>query len=299
MDFVKQYLTQSLSAASNNLRLNNQQIEVVALLREAIINSSTIEEDIKNMKKITELSTLAIRLNEIYTFLTKHQIDLYKLSEKFREHSQDLIKDLNRTLEIVSPALLNDALNKLKQDSKRVEPKINVKETLKEEELKIDETKKKKEPLLENIDLDDRDEPKKKPKLPIENITDAADISFPDYEEQILKPIKPIDYMLTQLSNNDVSADEINHYAHLMKKNGEISAQIGFEIISGMHNIFSKALQLIKTRDLMPGKEIIDSMRACLIVIVAVIKGKEIDITAYLNKAEDFGRKIQTLKIKD
>jgi hypothetical protein len=36
-------------------------------------------------------------------------------------------------------------------------------------------------------------------------------------------------------------------------------------------------------------------MRACLIVIVAVVRGKEVDITNYLNRAENFGRQIQDL----
>ena len=48
----------------------------------------------------------------------------------------------------------------------------------------------------------------------------------------------------------------------------------------------------------MPGHDVIEAMRACLIVIVAVVRGKELDITNYLNRAEAFGREIQSLKIK-
>jgi len=40
-------------------------------------------------------------------------------------------------------------------------------------------------------------------------------------------------------------------------------------------------------------------MRACLIVIVAVVRGKDVDITNYLNKAEDFERKIRTTNSKE
>ena len=60
-----------------------------------------------------------------------------------------------------------------------------------------------------------------------------------------------------------------------------------------------KALKLIKSQELVPGKNVIESMRACLIVIVAVVRGKEVDITNYLNKAEDFERKIQTTNSKE
>lgn len=84
-----------------------------------------------------------------------------------------------------------------------------------------------------------------------------------------------------------------------MKTNGELSRRIGFEILSNMHSIISKALLLIRNRDLMPGKEVIESLRACLIVIVAVVRGKEVDISNYLNKAEDFGNKLATIKLKE
>ncbi len=48
----------------------------------------------------------------------------------------------------------------------------------------------------------------------------------------------------------------------------------------------------------MPGKEVIESLRACLIVIVAVVRGKEVDISNYLNRAEDFGNKLATIKLR-
>ncbi len=74
---------------------------MVALLREAISKSEDLKLDIAEMKKITELSTLAIRLNEIYNYLTQSQIDLFKFSEKFKDHSQYLIKDLSHMLDMV------------------------------------------------------------------------------------------------------------------------------------------------------------------------------------------------------
>ena len=66
-----------------------------------------------------------------------------------------------------------------------------------------------------------------------------------------------------------------------------------------MHRIISRALLLIKNRELMPGKEVIESLRACLIVIVAVVRGKDVDINNYLNKAEEFGNRLATIKSKE
>jgi hypothetical protein len=291
MDFVKQYIVQSISAASNNLRLSTQKIEVVALLRECIVKSENLEEDIKQMKKITELSTLAIRLNEIYKYLKSNQVDLLKLSEKFKEHSQYLIKDLNAMLETVTPAVFKAALDKM--GNQNIQAKL---EERKEDSNEI------------NVDLSKREKESKvfekseteilKEKIIMEEDKDEEDVFFQNYEAEVLKPIKPIDAMLKKLAENEVNTDQLNSFAKTMKINGELSAKIGFDIIANMHSIIAKAFQLIKTRELMPGREVIESMRACLIVIVAVVRGKEVDITNYLNRAEEFGREIQTIKIK-
>ena len=69
MSLEKIYLIQTITAAANNLRLNPQQIEVVGLLRETINKAEDVGVEFLKMKKSTELSKLAIRLSEIYSFL--------------------------------------------------------------------------------------------------------------------------------------------------------------------------------------------------------------------------------------
>ena len=113
MNLIKQYITQSITTASNNLRLSNQKIEVVALLRDYIIKSEDLDNDLKNMKKVTELSTLAIRLNDIYSYLTQPHIDLFKISDKIKEHSSWLIKDMSHMLDMVNPTTFAQALEKI------------------------------------------------------------------------------------------------------------------------------------------------------------------------------------------
>ncbi len=297
MELIKQYIIQSISAASNNLRLSTQKIEVVALLRETIVKSENLEVDIKGMKKITELSTLAIRLNEIYSYLTQNQIDLFKLSDKFKEHSQFLIKDLSHMLDMVNPATFKSALEKLKENSvdgtnSEILQSIPASN---ENGINVDLSKRKPDSSL----FAESESNKLKEKIIFEEDKEDEDLFFQNYENEILKTIKPIDGMLKQLSKNEVSSEELSNFAKVMKTNGDISAKTGFDIIANMHWIISKALQLIKTRELMPGKEVIESVRACLIVIVALVRGKEVDINNYLNRAEEFGKEIQTLNSKE
>jgi hypothetical protein len=294
MELIKQYIVQSISAASNNLRLSTEKIEVVALLREAIIRSENLPDDIREMKKITELSTLAIRLNEIYNYLTQGQIDIFKLSEKIKEHSQYLIKDISQMLDVVNPAAFKKALDKLNE---KQEPELKEKDSRLDEKngINIDFSKRKPD---ETVFIKPESEVIKE-KLIFEEEKDDGSLFMQNYESEILKPVKPIDLLLKQLSKNEFNPEDLLNYAKLMKTNGDLSAKIGFDIIANMHRILSKSLLLIRIRELMPGREVIEAMRACLIVIVAVVKRKEVDITNYLNRAEEFGKKIQSIKIKD
>lgn len=283
MDFIKQYITQSLTAASNNLRLSSQQIEIIALLKNVINKSDDLGNDLISMKKITELSTLAIRLNEIYNYLTQNQVDLLKISEQFKEHSRFLIKDLSYMLENVTPSAFQKAVSK-----------INFKQA-ESGEIKIDLSKRHVEDEL----FTKQEENSLKEKLVLDDATEDDDLFFQNFEASILKPIKPLDNLLKDMVKNEADYDQINSFAKVMKENGQLSTRIGFDIIANMHLIVSKSLTLIRNRDLMPGKEVIESIRACLIVIVAVVKGKEVDISNYLNRAEQFGNQISTLKLKD
>jgi len=285
MDLIKQYITQSITIAANNLRLNNQQIEVVALSKQTITKSENLSDDLINMKKITELSLLAIRLNEIYNSLTQNPIDLLKISDQFKEHSRYLIKDLGHMLDITTPAVFKTAIEKL--NAAIVFPK---------EEIKIDLSKRipEEDPFIKS----ETEEIK-------ENIIFSEDIENEDeeliqkFEPTILGPIKPLDNVLKKISNNEIDYEELIKYAQIMDDNAALSRKIGFEILSGMHRIVSKALILIKNRELMPGKEVIENLRACLIVIVAVVRGKDVDINSYLNKAEEFGNKLATINSKE
>jgi len=283
LDLIKQYIVQSLSAASNNLRLTNHQLEALGLLREVLLKSDDLAADIDKMKTITELSTLAIRLNEIHDYLSNSKFDFFKFSDQFKEHSRYLINDLTNLLEIDNPTLIKVAINKLNsvQDKKE---SAQIETILSEDETDSNPFAENDNDSQENINEDD---------------AESKENFFKSYEKLILKPIKHIDKMLKQFANNDLNNEDISRFAEIIKMNGEVSEKNGFEIISSMHRIMYRALMMIKSRELIPSKGVIESMRASLIVIVAVVRGKEVDITNYLNKAEDFGREIQTTNSKE
>ncbi len=295
MDLIKQYITQSITAASNNLRLSSQQIEVVALLREVIIKSTDLEGDIKRMKRVTEFSTLAIRLNEIYNYLVG-RVDILKLSNQFKIHSSGLLKDLTNMLETVTPPLFKTAAEKLIlldriKSGSGIDESFNINSN---PIVNVDLSKRK-----SSDEILERQSESIKEKLILDDEKEEEEILFQNYEKTVLEPIKPLDSFLKKISPDELYIDELDEFVKKIKANALLSDKIGFEIIANMHKILAAALSLIKVRDLMPGKDTIDSLRACLIVIVAVVKGKEVDITNYLNKAEEFGKRLKMIKVRN
>jgi len=271
MDLVKIYLIQSITTAANNLRLNAQQIEVVGLLRETVVNSKDLGAELLLMKKTTELSKLAIRLSEIHSFLTQGKVDFIKISEQFREHSRYLIRDLNQFLENVSPKIYKDAFNKIN----------NGHTTAIDVEL-VDRSNLAGEIMVANVLNDD------------ENLIEEKKINSKpviDFEKKILSPVKSLDDMLKKIPSGSVSEKELMNFSELMKEHSSLASSNGFQVIAKMHEIIASALYEINNGKLSVDKTVIESLRACLIVIVAVVKRKEVDITGYLNRAEEFGDK--------
>ncbi|MDP3831601.1 MAG: hypothetical protein Q8Q47_10045, partial [Ignavibacteriaceae bacterium] len=134
---------------------------------------------------------------------------------------------------------------------------------------------------------------KLKEKLIFDEDKEDDTISFHNFETTIMKPIKQLDQLLKNLADDKYTHEDLNNFAKIMTMNSEISEKFGTDIIANMHKIFAKTLIVIRNKELMPGKEVIEALRACLIVIVALVRSKEVDITVYLNRAEEFSKQLQ------
>lgn len=276
MDFTKQYITQCISAAANSLRLTTQQIEIVALLKEEIFSSQSLLEDFRLMKKITELSTLAIKLGDIFNYLESGSIDFFKISEVFKEHSRNLIRDLSILLESSNPTSFKSSLEKMK--SLKSDFNSNDVKSVHQSNYSSTQSELESDRLKERFILGDENE--------------DEDILLQQYEANILAPIKPFDEFINRIQHNEYELEEISYYINIFSNNLSSSKKLGFDLIANMNLIIKNTLELLKNRKLNLDRDVVDGLRACLIVTVAIIKNKEIDITNFLNKADQLNRKI-------
>jgi hypothetical protein len=280
VDFAKQYIIQCIIAAANNLRLSSEKIETIAIIRERLNDSKDLLEEIKNFKKVTELSKLGIKLHEVYNFIDNGKIDFSKLSDKFKEHVFSLVKELNTSLDILTPHSIREIFNRISpNETKEVVSEIQIKGTS--------------TPLDEAIEIPKRSRADEiKEEIIFEDLEKENPFNFENYEEKIIKPVKELDAFLNRVLKFNYTDGEMNSFIKILNENAEISKKISFEVISNMHMILAKGLELINQKKIAPSINVIESLRACLIVIVAIVRNKEVDITNYLTRAENFGKTI-------
>ncbi len=288
MNFSKQYIIQAISVAANNLRLSSDRIETVAILRDHIQHCEELEKDILKMKSKTELSKFAIKLWEAFQYTKSSNIDFLKISEMFKEHSHNLVMELSNLLDVITPEGLIEIFNSMldKEEEISVELgdnsiKTELPNTISFGHVEIIDEEQTKESV-------ERDELKEE--LILGEIEESEGFDFENFEEEILKPINRLEKLLVVILKGEADENEVAEHISVMKKNAEFSKEVGFTIISEMHTIFYKALILIHNKKIIADKNLIEALRACLIVIVAVVRGKDVDITTYLNKAENLGK---------
>ena len=282
MEYIKQYLLQGITVAASNIRLNNQRIEILAMLKEVISKSKDIHGDLIRMKKITELSKLAIKFSEMVYYLEEGSIDFLKLSDKFREQSFNLIKELTHMLDLVNPQIFKATLERL------IETEHKIVEIIVDDEVNLVSKFESNIPSLkaENAELASSGllQSRLIAAQEVKTLKDEQQ-QFNSFENNILSPIKSIDTFLSEIIINTEVPDQVNDYLRIIKVNANLSKENGFEILTQMHEILAEGLTQLKSKSLIPSKEIIESLRACLIVIVAVVKSKEVDITNYLKSS--------------
>lgn len=277
-EFNKEYLIQVITVSSNNLRLNSDKMESVALLKEFLRNSNDIENSICDLKKITEVSKLGIKLYEIMTFLKNNKVDLLTISETFKSHCHIILPLLSNSLDNISSQNFRDTLKKYSEQETKNDDSITI-GLINEEHNEI---------VKQETDLI-------KEEIIFEDLAKDSEIDFDEYQRRVLKPIQSFDNLLQRMMKNNYTDDELLSYSEIMEEHKKLSEIMSLSLLSEMHATLSVTLKMLANGSLKPNEYLVENMRACLIVIVATLKNKNVDITNYLNIAEKFSEKIKNI----
>jgi len=290
MNITNQYIIQAIVISANNLRLSSEKIEIISILKHFLSESDAIEDVIVQMKKVTELSKLAIKLGKLYEYITSDSIDFLKLTDMFKEQSHSLVIEFSNLLDTITSASFREILDGISNS------KCDVDVAIKTPQSKILDKYQPKSDINDNsnnINLDNqiRINEKLKENLilnePLEIKRNGFDYDI--FEKTIVGPIKAIEELLKRVLESDFDKSEIIETIKLLQSNAVLSKESGFNLLAEMHTIIVDAFNLILSDDLEVNSDTIENIRACLIVIVAAVREKDVDISNYLKRAEHFG----------
>jgi hypothetical protein len=261
-NFKRMYLVQLLQYSATFLKLNKEQESLLYYFCNYLVTSNDLKADFQQLVKISEISALALKLKHAYEYISSPKLQFINISEYFKKQTNEIIYDLLNFLNKVD-------LNKLKDI---LLPGLEI-EYKEENNLEI-ETK----TINKNIET-------------VEN---------PDYkkfEKRIIQQIKYYDEFLTRLYQQGIDLNELMEAVDEAKKIEEEIEEHKFEVLANIQNTFSTTLELIFKNTLPITNDTIESLRACLIVIAAVIKNKDIDLSYYLSRVDNLKKIINSFHI--
>lgn len=285
MNIIKQYLVECILEASKNLYLSSDNSRVLSLLRRTIIQSFDLKNDINEMKKKTDLAKLAIKMGEIQRYLTKTKIDFHKFSDVFTEHTNLLIPVVKELLESVDSVEFSKIQEELSENAKQQKnAKI------------IDVIGKPKEQPNKSAEIVLGQKLKViHPKPDSNPIRKELSKISPEYTETFMAQIKAIDAMLKRWQKAEFYQQEIKYFSELMGENVSFLEKKKTENLANLFRIVGATLFLVLRKDIVADKDIIESLRAALIVIVASLRKKDVDIEAYQKRTETLETKLGQL----
>lgn len=276
IELQKIYLVQCLNYAASYLRLNKPQLDTLNYMCNFLNDSEELFEVIVFFSKVTELSSLSIRLKEIYNFITYGKIDYSKISETFKKQANDLIQELNSALKCLSTDRMKEIVH-----AKDVLFESETDENAQVESEKTEALTTNKDEYENNYDN----------KIKVE-YNDSDNSAFKLFEMQLVEEVKCFDIILQKLYQNEIDLIEIKDCISKVDDMKENCLKFGLETVAEMHEIFQNSLSLILKNTIPVTKELIESMRSCLIVIVAVVRNKNIDIAYYYSRTEILSKQI-------
>ncbi len=236
MNWEREYIIQTYENAANNLRLNSHRLINHTLLKEFLSDCEKLERSIDEMKKITELAKLGVRLGKSVEFT--HSVPQFiSLSSAMKEQVNELIPIVREVLDGFAPEELASKLEAIKNAITGNDVKI------------------------ENV-----------------NSTDAI--------VEVVNLIREVDDYLNLCSAGSLSSDDKEKFVEIVSKINSALNNFSRDLIIEMKNIFIELFNKIISRGFSYPEEI-EAMRACLIVTVAELKEKDVDVSQFIALARN------------
>lgn len=251
MEFSKKYIIQCLGHAASNIRLKGEALENLSLLKNYIHRFPDLEYLFGEMKKVTALSRIGIKLNEIYVYSESDRVDFSTLSKEFLRQSAELITPLMFLLNDNSTEKLENYLSAIKLPQK------------------------------------EQSEPEPEKELSEETLLETQLKCREDFNNLFIPLIKELNELLDNIATNSIEESKIKRYISLIEEKIKIAESANIEIVIRVLNIAVAALDYLLVTLGQNNSEIIEKIRSAFIIVVVVLRGKDVDLGLYLEEVEE------------
>ena len=245
------------------------------------------EEKLESEKEKVEEDELTHNIEE--TPLPEIETTNDQLEEIQKEEIEEFLTQTSSEQEIESPDL-NEGISNLSEAVQETADQ-HIEEKL-DEEISVEKFEEKEEEFREES-LEE-----------VENIsntfqTNQNELSgtlFLDFEKLILDNILRVDEFLGKALKNESTEEEILKLIDEAQRCLQLAKELHHDVISELIKVYLLSLVAIKDHKIFVDKNNSDLIRSTMIVLVSLIKGREIDLEPFMKKHNSLKAKLQQLQ---
>ena len=245
------------------------------------------EEKLESEKETVEEDELTHKIEE--TPFTEIETTNDQLEEIQKEEIEEFLTQTSSEQEIESPDL-NEGISNLSEAVQETADQ-HIEEKL-DEEISVEKFEEKEEEFTE--------ESLEK----VENISNAFQTNqnelsgtlFLDFEKLILDNILRVDEFLGKALKNESTEEEILKLIDEAQRCLQLAKELHHDVISELIKVYLLSLVAIKDHKIFVDKNNSDLIRSTMIVLVSLIKGREIDLEPFMKKHNSLKAKLQQLQ---
>lgn len=208
----------------------------------------------------------------------------YPSIEKDKLNTNESSKEDEKSQEVISET---EVTNESQIDEKEKEENESV------ETSKVTEKGTEKEDQTSQ-DFESPDETRIKDQL-MKKLNEENDDLYLDFEKMLLDNILEVDEFLNKVINQKIDDEQFLKLIQKAYRSFQLAEELNFTLISELIKVYWLSLVAIRDNNLKPSKSIADLIRSTLIILVTLIKQREVDLEPFMQKHNQLKEKLKSL----
>ncbi len=129
----------------------------------------------------------------------------------------------------------------------------------------------------------------------IKSMNESNDNLYLDFERLVLDNILEVDEFLSKILTEQVDSEQSLKLIQKAYKSYQLAQELNFDLISELIKVYWLSLVAIRDNKLKPNKEISELIRSTLIILVSLLKQRDVDLEPFIQKHNQLKEKLKFL----